>query len=181
MTSPVTLALERHAGPAALMRPAKELKVRKQSEHLFSRSICSNPAFCSSSHRVVSVANSCCIDLACSPNQPSIKDQTARCFACQSVAFSFFRQLQEKAAFFLPTQPPCAEVLLRVLPGSGDLEAKLLGLLCLDGPLFSSGDVLGLNSHNASAPPPLHLGIIIELRLEVVDQSIQLLLILRLH
>mmetsp|Transcript_33921 Transcript_33921/g.76172 ORF Transcript_33921/g.76172 Transcript_33921/m.76172 type:complete len:286 (-) Transcript_33921:8-865(-) len=64
---------------------------------------------------------------------------------------------------------------------SSNLEAQLLGLLRLNGPLLACCDVLGLNAHDTSAPAPLHLGVVVELGLEVANQGGQLLLILRLH
>ena len=64
---------------------------------------------------------------------------------------------------------------------SGELQSQLLGLLSLNGPLPALSDVLGFDAHDAATPSPSVLKVVVELGLEVVDQGVQVLLILRLH
>mmetsp|Transcript_17537 Transcript_17537/g.49999 ORF Transcript_17537/g.49999 Transcript_17537/m.49999 type:complete len:241 (+) Transcript_17537:98-820(+) len=61
---------------------------------------------------------------------------------------------------------------------SRDLQPKLLGLLDLDGLLAALHDVLRLDAHDAAAPAPANLRVVVELGLEVVRQRLHLTLVL---
>ena len=74
-----------------------------------------------------------------------------------------------------------AAVVLVPLHLRASLQSQLLGLLSLNGPLPALSDVLGFDAHDAATPSPSVLKVVVELGLEVVDQGVQVLLILRLH
>merc|ERR1719215_460507 len=78
---------------------------------------------------------------------------------------------------------PHSLAVARIGPSSSsrDLKPQLLCLLNLDRLLPALHDVLGLDPHDASAPAPADLGVVVELRLEAVRKLVQLGLVLLPH